>query len=165
MLSSCVDRGGVLTSELLSPCCQANAVIPVLIICYKYKYQVLHPWDTVVSVEKSRDAIRTLWCLQQSFDVTVTVNLLCANYCNRFTTLCTGLPRWVGTRKINHPGFCWSRDDGVAVASAEPHASYLHFLVQKTTMPAPHQSDFYGPDALPDIPTNSVKALKAITSK
>ena len=89
-------------------------------------------------------------------------------YYNRFTTLCPGLPEWVGTRRlswveqgltshqthyrsyqgqvftgqmtqptvsqhwrtgtrrINH-GFCWSRDDGVAVASAEPHASYLHF--------------------------------------
>ena len=42
-------------------------------------------------------------------------------------TLCPGLPRWVGTRRINHSGFCWSRDDGVAVASAEPYASYLHF--------------------------------------
>ena len=32
-----------------------------------------------------------------------------------------------GTRRINHSGFCWSRHDGVAVASAEPYASYLHF--------------------------------------
>ena len=38
-----------------------------------------------------------------------------------------GLPRWVGTRKIKHSGFCWSRHDGVAVASAEPYASYLQF--------------------------------------
>ena len=48
------------------------------------------------------------------------------NYYNRFMTLCLGLPRWVGTRRINYSGFCWSRDDGLAVASAEPHASYLH---------------------------------------
>ena len=48
-------------------------------------------------------------------------------YYNCFMTLCPGLPRWVGTRRINHCGFCWSRHDGVAVASAEPHASYLHF--------------------------------------
>ena len=54
---------------------------------------------------------------------------ICLNYycCNHFTTLCPGLPRWVGTRRINHSGFCWSRHDGVAVASAEPYASYLHF--------------------------------------
>ena len=48
-------------------------------------------------------------------------------YYNCFTTLCPGLSRWVSTRRINHSGFCWSRHDGVAVASAEPYASYLHF--------------------------------------
>ena len=44
-------------------------------------------------------------------------------YYNRFTILCPGesVPR------INHFGFCWSRDDGVAVESAEPYSSYLHF--------------------------------------
>ena len=42
-------------------------------------------------------------------------------------TLCPGLPGWVGTRRINRSGFCWSRDDGVAVASAEPYANYLNF--------------------------------------
>ena len=26
-----------------------------------------------------------------------------------YTTLCPGLPRWVGTRRINHSGFCWSK--------------------------------------------------------
>ena len=30
-------------------------------------------------------------------------------------------------KDINHSGFCWSRHDGVAVASAEPYTSYLHF--------------------------------------
>ena len=52
--------------------------------------------------------------------------LLLLHY-NCFTTLCSGLPRWVGARRINHSGFCWSRHGGVAVASAEPYASYLHF--------------------------------------
>ena len=47
-------------------------------------------------------------------------------YYNHFTILCPGLPRWVDARRINRSGFCWSRDDGVAVASAEPYASYLH---------------------------------------
>ena len=42
-------------------------------------------------------------------------------------TLCPGLPRWVSSSRINHSGFCWSRHDEVAVASAEPYASYLHF--------------------------------------
>jgi len=48
-------------------------------------------------------------------------------YYNRFMTLCPGLSRWVGTSRTNHSGFCWSSHDGVAVASAEPCASYLHF--------------------------------------
>ena len=48
-------------------------------------------------------------------------------YYNCYTTRCPGLPKWVGTRRINCSGFCWSRDDGMAVASAEPYASYLHF--------------------------------------
>ena len=87
----------------------------------------------------------------------------CYNYYNRFTTLCLGLPRWVGTRRINHSGFCWSRHDGVAVASAEPYASYLHFAPEdnhaststvkflRTRCPSWH-------------PTNSIKALKAINT-
>ena len=45
-------------------------------------------------------------------------------YYNRFTTLCPGLPRWVGTRRINHSGFCWSRHDRVAEASAD--TCYIH---------------------------------------
>ena len=70
--------------------------------------------------------------LQNDNTVTSTVSQPSQNnyyyyYYNRFTTLCPGLPGWVGTRRINHSGFCWSRHDGVAVASAEPYASYLHF--------------------------------------
>ena len=54
-----------------------------------------------------------------------------------FYGLCLGLSRWAGIRRINHSGFCWNRDDGVAVkvkgkgrnssvASAGPYASHLH---------------------------------------
>ena len=32
-------------------------------------------------------------------------------YYNCFTTICPGLPRCVGTRRINHSEFCWSRQD------------------------------------------------------
>ena len=44
-------------------------------------------------------------------------------YYNHFMALCLGLPRWAGSRRINHSRFCWSRDSGVAVASAGPYAS------------------------------------------
>ena len=70
------------------------------------------------------------------------------NY-NRFSTLCPGQPRWVGTRSINHSGFCWSKDDGVAVASAEPYASYLHFAPEDNHVGTPSLR-FSRPDALPD---------------
>ena len=79
---------------------------------------------------------------------------------NRFTTLCPGLPWWVGTRRINHTGFCWSRDDGVAVASAEPYASYLHFAPEDN-----HASTsslrFLQAGCSSWHPTNSIKSLKA----
>ena len=77
-----------------------------------------------------------------------------------FMTLCPGLPGWVGTRRINHSGFCWSRHDWVAVASAEPYASYLHFAPEDN-----HTSTssvrFLRAGCSSWHPTNSVKALKA----
>ena len=82
-------------------------------------------------------------------------------YYYHFTTICPGLPRWVGTRRINRSGFCWSRHDGVAVASAEPYASYLHFAPEDN-----HASTtslrFLRAGCPSWHPTNSVKALKAI---
>ena len=81
-------------------------------------------------------------------------------YYNHFTTLCSGLPRWVGTRRINHSEFCWSRDDAVAVASAETYASYLHFIPEDNC--ASTSSLRFLRTGCPSWqPTNSVKALKA----
>ena len=71
-----------------------------------------------------------------------------------------GLPRWVGTRTINHSGFCWSKHDEVAVASAEQHASYLHFALEDN-----HTNTisvrFLRAGCPSWHPTNSVKTLKA----
>jgi len=39
-----------------------------------------------------------------------------------------------------------ARDDGVAVASAEPYANYLHLTPRQRLI----TQFFYGPDALPD---------------
>ena len=76
-------------------------------------------------------------------------------YYNHFMTLCPGLPRWVSTRRINHSGFCWSRHDGVAVASAEPYASYLHFATEDN-----QSVRFLRAGCLSWHPTKSIKALK-----
>ena len=80
-------------------------------------------------------------------------------YYNCFTTLCPGPPRWVSTRRINHAGFCWSRHNGAAVASAEPYASYLHFAPEDNH--ASTSSVRFLRDRCPSWhPTNSIKALK-----
>ena len=39
----------------------------------------------------------------------------------------------------------WPYDECMAVASAGPYASHLHLAPDRS----PHQSNFYGPDALP----------------
>ena len=78
-------------------------------------------------------------------------------------TPCPGLPRWVGTRRINHSGFCWSRHDGVAVASGEPCASYLHFAPEDNH--ASTSSVKFVRAGCPSWhPTNRVQVLKAIIS-
>ena len=65
----------------------------------------------------------------------------------RLTACCMGNP---ATKKVLKTSldFIDARDDGVAVASAGPHASHLHRFRQMT-MPAPHHSVFDRPDALP----------------
>jgi len=42
--------------------------------------------------------------------------------------LCLGLPGWADTKRINHSGFCRSRNDVGTVASAGPYASHLHLV-------------------------------------
>jgi len=78
--------------------------------------------------------------LQQVPDVTHTHTCL--------TTLCPGLPEWAGTRKVkpicislkqetvSGSGISW------AICQCAPHSTQI-------TMPAPHHSVFYMPDALP----------------
>ena len=67
---------------------------------------------------------------------------------NRLTALCPGLPGWAGTRKVkpicillkqetvNSSGISW------AICKSAPRSRQI-------TTPAPHQSVFYRPDALP----------------
>ena len=99
--------------------------------------------------------------LHTAFKHLVYLYKFCAHiYYNRFMILCPGLPRWVGTRRINHSGFCWSRHDGVTVASAEPNASYLHFAPEDNQASTSSVRFLWA--VCPSwCPTNSVKALKA----
>ena len=66
----------------------------------------------------------------------------------RLTTLCPGLPRWAGTRKVK-PIWILLKQETVsgsgiswAVCKSAPRSRQI-------TMPAPHHSVFYRPDALP----------------
>ena len=78
-----------------------------------------------------------------------------------FYDLLSGTIQVSHTRRTNHFGFCWSRHDGVAVASAEPYASYLHFTPEDNH--ASKSSVRFLRAGCPSWhPTNSVKALKAI---
>ena len=76
-----------------------------------------------------------------------------------------GLPRWAGTRKVK-PIWILLKQETVsgsgirwAICKSAPSSRQI-------TTPAPHHSVFYRPDALPAAePTNTVKALKALTVK
>ena len=80
----------------------------------------------------------------------------------RLTALRSGLPGWATTRKVK-PIWILLKQETVS-------GSGIHWVICKSalrsrqiTMPAPHRSVFYRPDALPGSscrPTNSVKALK-----
>jgi len=67
----------------------------------------------------------------------------------RLTALCTGPPGWAGTRKVK-PSWILLKQETVsgsrirlAICKSAPRSRQI-------TMPAPHCSIFYRPDALPD---------------
>ena len=78
-------------------------------------------------------------------------------YYYHFTTLCPGLPMWVGTRRIIHSFLNFAEAEMVGWQWHQlNHMQTICTSLQKITTPAPHHSDFYGPDALPDTqPTAS----------
>ena len=76
-------------------------------------------------------------------------------YYNRFTTLLPGLSRWVGTRRVTILDYAEAEMMGWQWHQLN-HMQAIHTLLQMKTTPAPHQSDFYRPHALPDtLPTAS----------
>jgi len=120
-------------------------------------------WVTVVVQDTILNMVSsvTSWEAEVLFLPSLQCSDIYYYYYNRFTPLCPGLSRWVSTRRINHSGFCWSRHDGVVVASAEPYASYLHFAPGDNH--ASTSSVRFLRAGCPSWhPTNSVRALKAI---
>ena len=76
-----------------------------------------------------------------------------------------GLPGWAGTRK-EKPIWILLKQETVSSSGISWAIRKSASRSRQITMPVPHHSDFYRPDALPAAqPTASVKALKALTSK
>ena len=92
-------------------------------------------------------------------------HLTCENYnyyYNRFSILCPGLHGWVGIRRVNHSGLCWSRDDVDGSSISRTMCKLFAFCSRQITTPAPHHSNFYGPDALPDTQPTASKQWRHI---
>ena len=97
-------------------------------------------------------------------------NIFSVSFCSRgkkthtFNGPLSGLPGWAGTRKVKPVWILLKQEtmsgSGIswAICKPAPHSRQI-------TMPAPHHSVFYRPDALPVTQKNSVKALKAHCSR
>ena len=67
---------------------------------------------------------------------------------SRWTALCPGLPRWAGTRKVK-PIWILLKQEIVSGSGISWVVCKSALCSRQTTMPAPHHSVFYRPDALP----------------
>ena len=66
----------------------------------------------------------------------------------RLTALCPGLPRWAGTRKVK-PIWILLMQETVSGSGISCAIYKSASRSRQITMPAPHHSVFYRPDALP----------------
>ena len=66
----------------------------------------------------------------------------------RLTALCQGLPGWAGTRKVK-PIWILLKQETVSGSGISWAICKSASRSRQTTMPAPHHSVFYRPDALP----------------
>jgi len=97
----------------------------------------------------------------------MSVNVRCittVHYYTRLTALCPGLPRWAGTREVKPIWILLKQEtasgNGIrwVVCKFAPRSRQI-------TMPAPHYSVFYRPDALPAAqPTASKHWRQCITT-
>ena len=66
----------------------------------------------------------------------------------RLTALCPGLPRWASTRKVK-PIWILLKQETLSGSGISWAICKSASRSRQITMPAPHHSVFYGPDALP----------------
>ena len=81
----------------------------------------------------------------------------------RLTALCPGLPGWAGTKKVN-PIWILLKEETVSGSGISWAICKSALSSRQITMPAPHRSVFLQAGCPSGCPTNSVKALKGLTS-
>ena len=78
----------------------------------------------------------------------IVLSTCCLLYTQHLTALCPGLPGWAGTRKVKPIWILLKQEtvsgSGISWAICKSAPSF-----RQITMPAPHHSIFYRPDALP----------------
>ena len=79
----------------------------------------------------------------------------------RLTALCLGLLRWAGTRKVK-PIWILLKQQTVSGSGISWAVCKFAHRSRQITMPSPHHSVFYRPDALPATQPTVSKALKAL---
>jgi len=105
----------------------------------------------------------TWWAIWLPISLTVTVSLkiflfkdIITHTHIRLTALCLGLPGWAGTRK-GKPTWILLKQETVSGSGISWAICKSAHRSRQITMPAPHCSVFYRPDALPAAQTTASK--------
>jgi len=97
----------------------------------------------------SFSAVRITPCKLYMYTTVVWFNILIQTHTHtRSTALFPGLPRWAGTRKVT-PIWVFVKQETVSGSGISWAICKSAPCSRQITMPAPHQSAFYRPDALP----------------
>ena len=82
----------------------------------------------------------------------------------RLTALCPGLPTWAGTRKVK-PIWILLKQETVSGSGISWAICKSAPCSRQITMPAPHHSVFYRPDALPVARPSASKHWRQLTTQ
>ena len=116
------------------------------------KQYITFKWEhTISGVHVSPGSAETLVRGGRKINHDLVAHSLSYNYTHtytRLTALCLGLARWAGTRKIK-PIWILLKQETVSGSGISWAICKSAHRSRQITMPAPHHSFFYRPDALP----------------
>ena len=124
------------------------------------------PYDRYQIVQfGDRDTVQWGQSLRRRHEFSTTVlSILYLYQHTHLTALCPGLPGWAGTRKVK-PIWILLKQETVSGSGISWAICKSAPCSRQITMPAPHHSVFYRPDALPATqPTVSKHCTKAESS-